>query len=126
MSHEITTTHTLTDQQIIDFVITSVEHMGHGCLAYHLSDAQRDAYPGPAFSEKVAQALLDGGTVEVTDRWDYDERGTLTLTRLLDGISKRSKQRGMDPEELMSFVRSDVIDADCAVQYAIWGRIVLG
>ena len=32
----------------------------------------------------------------------------------------------MSPSRLLSFIDSDVIDADAAVQYALWEKIVLG
>lgn len=116
----------VTPEQVIDFVITAVEHMGHGCLSYILTDEQRSTHPGPAYSEKVGQALLAGEEVRVTDRWDYDEEGTLTLDALLKGIGQRADQRGLSPKRLMEFIESDVFDADAAVQYALWDRIVLG
>ena len=80
-TYEIIQTHTITDEEVTDLIITAVEHMGAGCLLYQLTDEQREAHPGPAYSMRVAQALLADEEVHVEDCWGYSSSGSASAPR---------------------------------------------
>ena len=74
-------------------------------------------------SEIVADILLNGGSVKITDtEGDVDSKYDLTLERLLVGIQKNAEERPHDCD----LENYDAITCDCIFQYAIFDEVVFG
>ena len=78
---------------------------------------------GLSTSEIVADILLNGGSVKITDtEGDVDSKYDLTLERLLIGIQKNAEERPHDCD----LENYDAITCDCIFQYAIFDEVVFG
>ena len=74
-------------------------------------------------SEIVADILLNGGSVKITDtEGDVDSKYDLTLERLLVGIQKNAEERPHDCD----LENYDAITCDCIFQYEIFDEVVFG
>ena len=71
----------------------------------------------------MAEILLNGGEVEITDlEGDEEPKYKLTLERLLVGIQKNEEKRPFDCD----LENYDAITADCIFQYALYDEVVFG
>lgn len=74
-------------------------------------------------SEIVADILLNGGSVKITDTEEaVDSKYDLTLERLLIGIQRNAEERPHDCD----LENYDAITCDCIFQYAIFDEVVFG
>jgi len=75
---------------------------------------------GVPTAQWITKLLLEGQDVELCDIEDRSERWVLSLQKLMDGIALNAKER---PEHIDKD-NWDAEDADCIMQYALFGEIV--
>ena len=76
-----------------------------------------------ATSEIVADILLKGGSVKITDvEEDENPKYNLTLERLLVGIQKNAEERPWDCD----LENYDATTCDCILQYALYDEVIFG
>lgn len=118
----------LTEQDIRDIVITALE----GGISYWAClDNTGATHDGTPISEQATDVLLTGGSLTFTDaEGDPDAPGaeswTLTLSKLLNGI-KLYFEEGCHvkvEDNAIDTCDVDANDADCIVQFAIFGEVV--
>lgn len=119
----------LTEQDIQDIVIIALE----GGIGYWACLDDTDASGDKTTSEWAADVLLTGGSLTFTDaEGDPDdpdtESWTLTLDKLLNGIKLYFEDGCHVKVEDNSIDTSDIDanDADCIVQFALFGEVVYG
>ena len=98
---------TITDEEIVDLMDTAL----HG-IAYWCGEAQVLDKNGKTFDGWTSEALSSGHDIRL---WDTEKWHTLTLDKLLKGLSMRTS---FDSEQY------DADDGDAIIQYAIFGEIV--
>lgn len=120
----------LTEQDIRDIVIIALE----GGIGYWAClDDTSATHDGTPISEQAADVLLTGGGLTFTDaEGDPDdpdtESWTLTLSKLLNGV-KLYFEDGCHVEVENNAIDTgdiDANDADCIVQFALFGEVVYG
>ena len=107
---------TVTAEQIENIIVTSLECQSTYWLGLDNTTPEWDDEPDelPA-SQYATQLILEGKTVTLYDIEDEDEVWTLTLDKLLKGISiALSNDEDIEDE------------ADSVMQYALFGEIVFG
>lgn len=116
----------ITEEQIKDLVVDGVE-TGIGYWATLHNDTEEfERYYNETeatTSEIVAEILLNGGSVKITDmEEDVESKYDLTLERLLVGIQKNAEERPWDCD----LENYDAITCDCIIQYSLYDTIVFG
>ena len=128
MSKEFTYTvkKTITEEQIKDLIIDSMETGIVYWATLHNDTEEFEKYYNTTdltTSEIVAEILLNGGSVKITDIEEGEEpKFDLTLDRLIAGISKNAEERPHDCD----LENYDAITCDCIIQYAIYDEVVFG
>lgn len=113
------------DQMVVDVLVTAIESGAYGTFLY----AGPANEPGQPWSIQLGDALNGGEQVAVEAKdpegLDEDEQ-TATFGRpaLLAGIVGMAAFRGWTLRDFHD--QHDVVDADAAVQLAVWGDIVIG
>lgn len=118
-----------TEQDIQDIITTALE----GGIGYWACLDDIGASGDAPISEQAADVLLTGGSLTFIDaEGDPDdpatERWTLTLEKLLNGF-KLYFEEGCHVAVEDNFVDTSYIDAndaDCIVQFALFGEVVYG
>ena len=128
MSKEFTYTITkkITEEDIKNFIIDSIETGITYWATLHNDTEQFEKYYDETeltTSEIIAEILLKGGSVKITDIEEGEEpKFDLTLERLLAGIQKNAEERPHDCD----LENYDAITCDCIIQYAIFDTVVFG
>lgn len=128
MSREFTYTikKTVTEEQIRDIIIDGLETGITYWATLHNDTEEFEKYyeaTDVATSEIVADILLKGGSVKITDIEDDEpSKYDLTLNRLLIGIQKNAEERPHDCD----LENYDAITCDCIFQYALYDEVVFG
>ena len=128
MSKEFTYTITkkITEEDIKNLIIDSIETGITYWATLHNDTEQFEKYYDETeltTSEIVAEILLSGGFVKITDIEESEEpKFDLTLERLLAGIQKNAEERPHDCD----LENYDGITCDCIIQYAIFDDIIFG
>lgn len=108
-----TYTRTITDEEMVDLMETALQG-----VIYWAGEARvvKDGKPVTAeqFDGWTSEALPRGFDVEIYDA-EEEKWETLTLAKLLEGLSKRTS---FDPENY------DIVDGDAIIQYALFGKQV--
>lgn len=121
-----TVTKTVTEEQIRDIIIDGLETgITYWAILHNDTEEFEKYYEATDFStsEIVADILLKGGSVKITDiEEDEDTKYNLTLDRLLIGIQKNTKERPHDCD----LENYDAITCDCIFQYALYDEVVFG
>lgn len=106
-----TYTREITDEELVDLMETALQG-----VSYWAGEAKvtKDGQDVEDFDGWTSEALPRGFDVAI---WDAEEEKwhTLTLEKLLTGLSKRTS---FDPENY------DTIDGDAIIQYALFGEVV--
>lgn len=118
----------LTEQDIRDIVIIALE----GGIGYWAClDDTGAINDGTPISEQAADVLLTGGSLTFTDaEGDPDdpdtESWTLTLEKLLNGIKLYFEQgcHVQVEDNTIDTCDIDANDADCIVQFALFGEVI--
>jgi hypothetical protein len=123
---EYTVKKKITEEDLRDLIIDGIE-TGIGYWATLDNDTEEfDRYYETtdfATSEIVADILLKGGSVKITDVEDEENpKYELTLERLLIGIQKNAEERPHDCD----LENYDAVTADCIFQYALYDEIIFG
>lgn len=116
----------ITEQEIKNLIIDGIE-TGIGYWATVNDDIEEfEKYYNTtdlAMSEIVAEILLKGGSVKITDVEEGEEpKFDFTLDRLLVGIQKNAENRPWDCD----LENYDAITCDCIIQYAIFDDVIFG
>lgn len=110
-----TYTRTITDEELVDLMETALQG-----VSYWAGEARTIKSGKPATAEEfdgwTSEALPRGFDVEIYDA-EEEKWHTLTLEKLLKGLSKRTS---FDPENY------DTVDGDAIIQYALFDEIVYG
>lgn len=107
---------TVTAEQIENIIVTSLECQSNYWLGLdNLTDEWDNAPDDLPASQYATQLILEGKAVTLFDIEDDEEVWTLTLDKLLKGISI-AMSNGEDIED----------EADSVMQYALFGGIVFG
>lgn len=121
-----TVTKTVTEEQIRDIIIDGLETGITYWALLHINTVKFKKYYNEtdlAISEIVADILLKGGSVKITDIEEVaDTKYDLTLDRLLIGIQKNAEERPHDCD----LENYDAITCDCIFQYALYDEVVFG
>ena len=117
---------TITEEQIKDIIIDGIETgIGYWATLHNDTEEFEKYYNTTKLStsEIVAEILLNGGEVEITDlEGDEEPKYKLTLERLLKGIAMNEEKRPFDCD----LENYDAITADCIFQYALYDEVVFG
>lgn len=130
MDINVNTSHTFSKEDIADLIVTALE----GGINYWCRKAviKKNAVTGDYFGVKpedqdkvkyASDVISYGGTLilfdaETPDKWE------LTPENVQKGIQMYCENHDIAPSELMDFY--DAGDADCIIQYALFGKIVFG
>ena len=121
-----TVTKTITEEQIKDIIIDGIETgIGYWATLHNDTEEFEKYYNTTELStsEIVAEILLNGGEVEITElEGDEEPKYKLTLERLLKGIAMNEERRPHDCD----LENYDAITADCIFQYALYDEVVFG
>ncbi len=121
-----TATKTITEEQIKDIIIDGIETgIGYWATLHNDTEEFEKYYNTTdlSTSEIVAEILLGGGEVEITDlEGDEEPKYRLTLERLLVGIQKNEEKRPFDCD----LENYDAITCDAIFQYALYDEVVFG
>lgn len=112
---------TITQQDIDDLMCTALE----GGINYWCREAK---VVGEFLGEYGSEQISRGGSLLLRDA-ETDERWELTLEKFLKGIELYIKENGrvmVEDFKLMDYGELDAGDADCIVQYALFGTLVYG
>ena len=121
-----TVTKIITEEQLKDIIIDGIE-TGISYWACLNNDTEEfEKYYNTtelSTSEIVAEILLNGGEVEITDlEGDEEPKYKLTLERLLKGIAMNEEKRPHDCD----LENYDAITCDAIFQYALYDEVVFG
>ncbi|HWT40483.1 MAG TPA: hypothetical protein VN081_04445 [Dongiaceae bacterium] len=105
-----TYTRTITDEELADLMTTALAGIAYWANLAKLAD-ENDEFDGYLSN---ALALGKPLKIHVIDEPD-DEWHTLTLEKVLEGLSKRTS---FDP------LNYDALDGDAIIQYALFGELV--
>ena len=116
----------LTEEDITNIIVDGLE----GGITYwamlHNNTPEFEEYyknTNLATAEIVAEILLKGGSVKITDREeDVEPNFDLTLDRLIIGIQKNAEERPWDCD----LENYDADTCDAIIQYAIFDEVVFG
>lgn len=128
MSKEFTytITKTITEEEIKNLIIDSIETGITYWATLHNDTEQFEKYYDETeltTSEIVAEILLSGGSVKITDIEEGEEpKFDLTLDRLIVGIQKNAETRPWDCD----LENYDGITCDCIIQYAVFDEVIFG
>ena len=121
-----TVTKTITEEQRKDIIIDGIETgIGYWATLHNDTEEFEKYYNTTKLStsEIVAEILLNGGEVEITDlEGDEEPKYKLTLERLLVGIQKNEEKRPFDCD----LENYDAITCDAIFQYALYDEVVFG
>ena len=121
-----TATKTITEEQIKDIIIDGIETgIGYWATLHNDTEEFEKYYNTTKLStsEIVAEILLNGGEVEITDlEGDEEPKYKLTLERLIVGIQKNAEERPFDCD----LENYDAITCDAIFQYALYDEVVFG
>lgn len=121
-----TVTKTITEEQLKDIIIDGIETgIGYWATLHNDTEEFEKYYNTTKLStsEIVAEILLNGGEVEITDLdGDEEPKYKLTLERLLVGIQKNEEKRPFDCD----LENYDAITCDAIFQYALYDEVVFG
>ena len=121
-----TVTKTITEEQIKDIIIDGIETgIGYWATLHNDTEEFEKYYNTTdlSTSEIVAEILLNGGEVEITDLdGDEEPKYKLTLKRLLVGIQKNEEKRPFDCD----LENYDAITCDAIFQYTLYDEVVFG
>ena len=116
----------ITEEQIKDLIIDGIETgIGYWAMLHNDTEEFENYYNTTdlATSEIVAEILLKGGSVKITDMEEDEEpKFGLTLDRLLVGIQKNAEERPWDCD----LENYDATTCDCIIQYAIFDDVIFG
>lgn len=117
----------LTANDIDSIIVTAFEGGVNYWCGVKRNEVFADKPNDVPLSTWISHCLLEGKTIELFDReFDGDEEEaeemTLTLNKLIEGISLNCKERKHDAD----LDNADAITADCIIQYAVFGKIVFG
>jgi hypothetical protein len=109
---------------LLDIITTAIEG-GIGYWACLNNDKPEFDEMNMPLSEKVAEILWRGGSVELFDTdYDYDEadKWELTLDKVVKGLIKfmENDSRTFELNDL------DALDCDKIIQYGLFGELVYG
>lgn len=106
-------TRTITDEEIVDLMETALQGVSYWAGEAKVTKDGKDV-KAENFDGWTSEALPKGFDVAI---WDAEEEKwhTLTLEKLLEGLSKRTS---FDPEQY------DSADGDAIIQYALFGKLV--
>lgn len=112
---------TITQQDIDNLMCTALE----SGINYWCREAK---VVGEFLGEYGSEQISRGGSLLLRDA-ETDERWELTLEKFLKGIELYIKENGrvmIEDFKLMDYGELDAGDADCIVQYALFGKLVFG
>lgn len=120
-----TITKKITEEEIRDLIIDGIE-CGTTYWAFIHNDTpefEKCYGKGLCTSEAIAEIILNGGSVKITDIEDEDNpKYNLTLERLLKGIQMNAEKRPWD-SDLDNY---DSGTSDAIIQYALYDELVFG
>jgi hypothetical protein len=113
----------ITESDIENIIVTSFEGGSNYWMGLDNSkpefDNQTEDEPTSTWATKI---LLEGNTIYLYDIEDEEEKWTLTLDKLLNGIKLNAMERTFDSD----LENMDATTADCIVQYALFSKVVYG
>ncbi len=122
---KLTIEQTLTKNDFTNIIITALEGgIGYwGCL--NNDKPEFDKLKNMSVSEKVAEILWSGGSIELFDTdYDYQEadKWELTIGKFVNGLIKYMKtdSKSFELENL------DSLECDKIIQYALFNELVFG
>jgi hypothetical protein len=109
----------LTPQDINDILCTAIE----GGINYWCSHYDTNCILADIKTQYTYEIVAHGGYITLYD--DYDLDGLqLTKTKLMQGIQQWIDSQTFKPGDAFDIGNIDAGDADCIVQYALFGRLV--
>lgn len=115
----------VTESDIENIVVSSFEGGSNYWMGLDNTGEKWNSRPKcEPLSMWAVKILLEGGSVELYDIEDEDEdkRFTLTLEGLVKGIELNAIERPFAANK----EQWDAGDADCILQYALFGKVVFG
>ena len=134
----------ISHNELVDLFSTALySNPAFGC-DYSKEEHDKVAVENDCYEDVIAKILLNGGTVEVIDR--YSEEGDepysqnaywddcfenfvypITLKDVFKGL-ERASENEYDNKHFMAFINqeADMIDADILLQYICYGKAIYG
>lgn len=116
----------ITEEELRDLIIDGIET---GITYWAMLDNDTEQFEKyyetteMSTSEIVAEIILNGGSVKITDiEYCEEPKYNLTLERLLAGIQKNAEERPHDCD----LENYDSVTCDCILQYAIFDEVIFG
>lgn len=115
---------TITESDIENIVVSSLEGGSNSWMGLDNSHPEFKEKPkGEPLSTWTTKLLIDGKTVYFYDIEDPEEKlFELSLQKLFNGITQNAKERPFASNK----DGWDACDADCIMQYALFGELVYG
>lgn len=123
---EYTVKKKITEEDITNLIVDGLEAgITYWAILHNNTPEFEEYYKNTdlATAEIVAEIILKGGSVKITDNEeDVEPEYDLTLERLLVGIQKNAEERPWDCD----LENYDADTCDCIIQYAIFNEVVFG
>lgn len=115
----------ITEEDLRDLIIDGIESGTTYWAFVHNDTSEFERYyeNDMCTSEAIAEIILNGGSVKITDfEGDENPKYKLTLDRLIKGIEMNTEQRPWD-SDLENY---DAVTSDCIIQFALYDEIIFG
>ena len=123
---EYTVKKKITEEEITNLIVDGLEGgITYWAMLHNDTPEFKEYYKNTdlATAEIVAEIILKGGSVKITDREEeVDAEYNLTLERLLVGIEKNAAERPYDCD----LENYDADTCDAIIQYAIFDEVIFG
>lgn len=114
----------ITENDVENIIVSSMEGGSNYWMGVDNTGQEWEEKPkGEPVSTWATKLLIDGKMVRIADKEEgYDKTYPLTLEKLFNGIKLNKEQRPWDSD----LSDLDGQQADCIVQYAVFGKVVFG
>jgi hypothetical protein len=111
----------ITEEDIENIIVTSFEQGSNYWLGLEVDYPEYEDRPDDEpYSTWTTKLLLEGKEIHLYDIEDDNEKWTLTLDKLMEGIKLNAKNRPFDSD----IENGDATTADCIMQYALFNELV--
>lgn len=114
----------ITESDIENIIVSSLEGGSNYWMGLDNSHPEfKDKPKGEPLSTWTTKLIIDGKAIYFYDIEDPEEKPLeLTLQKMLNGIAQNAKERPFASNKN----EWDACDADCIIQYALFGGLVYG
>lgn len=127
--------HSLTEEDILDILTTAIEQGIYywACIDNDHPDwiEARNQWKSehndvPCWCDTAFRVMQNGKAIIFYDEEDNDKVLELTMDKFLQGCAKFTEWSGKDIHKAIDEADFDAVDADCIIQFALFGEVVYG